>query len=213
MRGRGLKQISRGQRVILISGIVAVSVYFGIVFYRSGSLENEKNSSGEILQEVNKAVTEVVTNVGQEDSGLFLQDFHRVEVRDGKPVWEVKAKSARYFRTEDLALVNDLALIVYKAKETSVKIQANAAKLYLNTDALKRAELEGSITVDLDQTLQVKTEMATYRKDKNSVIAPGAVKIVGKGYEISGGKMRVSLENQVVELSDGVQSVFSQAEK
>lgn len=208
-----MKHISRGQIIILVSGFVLACGYFGIIFYRSGFLEHEKSSSNEILQEVNKSTTEIVTEVGQEDSGLFLQDFHRVEVRDGKPVWEVKAKSAKYFQNEDLALVNDLALVVYKAKEPSVRIQANAAKLYLNTDALKRAELEGSIVVDLDQTLQVRTETATYRKDKNSVVAPGAVKIIGKGYEISGGKMRVSLENQIVELGDGVQSVFSQVEE
>lgn len=140
---------------------------------------------------------------------IQLQDFHRVEVKDGRPVWEVRAKDAQYFAQQRLTHVNDSAVTVYRRDRSVVHINAASAKLYMTQESVDRAELEGNVVVNLGESGTVKTDMAVYQARTREIVAPGRVNIEGSGYEVTGERLNLDLERQLVTLSERVKSRFS----
>ena len=141
-------------------------------------------------------------------SRLQLQDFHRVEVKEGVPVWEVKAKRATYYAAERVTHVNDAAVTIYRSADSSVTIESRAAKLYMEGDGLTKAELEGNVAVQLDDSIKMRTDLAIYDSNSREITAPGAVTIEGKGFEVRGRGLDMAIDNQIVKLSDDVYSYF-----
>ncbi len=141
-------------------------------------------------------------------SKLRLQDFHRVEVKGGRSVWEVKAKDARYYPSRNVTHVNDADVVIYRSADSSVRITSRAAKLHLSENALDRAELEGSVLVVLDDGVTIDTEYAVYDAATQEINAPGRVVIKGEGYQVEGIGLDVEIDNEIVKLSDRVYSAF-----
>jgi LPS export ABC transporter protein LptC len=139
---------------------------------------------------------------------LRLQDFHRVEVKGGRSVWEVKAKDARYYPSRKVTHVNDADVVIYRGADSSVRITSRAAKLHLDETSLDRAELEGSVLVALDSDVTIETEYAVYDAAIQEITAPGKVVIKGEGYQVEGVGLDVEIDNEIVKLSDRVYSVF-----
>jgi LPS export ABC transporter protein LptC len=140
---------------------------------------------------------------------IHLQDFHRVEVKDGRPVWEVRAKDAQYFAQERVTHINDSSVIVYRRDHSSVRINAASAKLYMTEESIERAELEGNVVVDLGESVTVTTDMAVYQARTRQIMAPGRVSIEGNGYEVKGARLSLDLDSQLVTLSERVTSRFA----
>jgi LPS export ABC transporter protein LptC len=143
-------------------------------------------------------------------SQLHLQDFSRVEVKDGRQIWQVKATDAKYYAQEDLTHVHNAKLTVYREKQPPVFIEARTAKLHLDGESLKRADLEGSISVSLRDGLKLVTEEASYDAGKGTVTSASRVDISGEGIRIVGIGMRLWVETEVFELLDEVDSQFEQ---
>ncbi len=86
-------------------------------------------------------------------SELHLQEFHRVEVKNGKKMWEVRATDAKYFPADSIVHVNDAEVMVYQAKGEPVGFRARSARLLLAGDSLQSAELEGNVIVQVTKTI------------------------------------------------------------
>lgn len=87
------------QRIFLLIPVLYLFSLSGIAFYRSSVRKSVITSQALVAS----------NSEGGEDEGegllskLQLQDFHRVEIKDGKPLWEIKAKDAKYFPLELLS--------------------------------------------------------------------------------------------------------------
>jgi LPS export ABC transporter protein LptC len=142
-------------------------------------------------------------------SKLRLQDFHRVAIKEGKTIWEVKASDAQYYSSEGITHLDNAALTLYQADNTKVALQANSAKLHMGDGGLSRAELLGGVVVRWDSGLTVESEAALYELAKGEITAPDHVKIFGDGYNVEGDVLRVLVEDQRLTLARNVQSVFT----
>lgn len=146
-------------------------------------------------------------------SRLHLQEFHRVAVKNGRPVWEVDASDAQYYSKEGVTHLNDVKLVVHREKDSKVRLEAKSAKLLSQNDTLARAELVGDIVVSMDSGIVLETQLALYQVLAGKISAPERVKIQGEGYSIEGDELTADLQAQVVRISRNVASVFTSGAK
>ena len=144
----------------------------------------------------------------QTGSKLHLQDFHRVEVRNGRPVWEVSAKEAKYYAEQAVTHVNDASVVIYRPGNSTIRLSSKSARLYLQGKNIGKMHLEGDIRIVLDNGMTVAAGMAVYDASTAKVRAPGPVTISGKGYEIKGEGLDLNVDSQLVRLEREVGSSF-----
>jgi len=142
-------------------------------------------------------------------SKLHLQEFHRIAVKNGKPVWEIRADDAQYYSKEGVTYLNNAKLIVYRDKDSRVHLQAKSAKLHMIDKSLSKAELVGNIVVSWDGGFTVRTELALYDVTNEEITAPEHVTIQGSGYLIEGEGLEVRLDSQRFMLARQVNSKFT----
>ncbi len=136
-----------------------------------------------------------------------IEDFHRVEVRDGHKVWEIAAAEARYFEAERRVVVRQPMVRLYLDDGRSVGLKGDEGTVSLDGKDLDSVELSGSIEVTLaDYT--VRTDYARYDRRSDRIEAPGQVQITGKSIDAVGGSMEVDVAEQTLRLLKNVQMDF-----
>jgi LPS export ABC transporter protein LptC len=136
-----------------------------------------------------------------------IVDFRRVKVDEGRKVWEVSAKEARYFDDEELVVVTEPSVMVFLEDGRVLKLMGREGKVYLGKQDLRRVELRGGIHVELGQ-YAMEGEYARYDRDMDVIVAPGQVEISGKGIEIHGEKLELDVSAERLRLSQGVRMTW-----
>lgn len=154
----------------------------------------------------------------EEESKLHLEDFTRVNIEGGRETWQVKARDAKYYSKEDVTHVSDAEVTGPRDKGgraekgeklDPVKIYANKARLSMDGDAMRRADLEGDVRVVLDRATTMRTEAATYDSESRLITAPGLVHIIGDGYTTDGTGMEMAVDTNIMKLLSDVESAFT----
>lgn len=142
-------------------------------------------------------------------SRLRLQEFHRVAIKGGQTIWEVRAKDAQYYSGEGITHLDSAALTLYQKDNSKISLAAESAKLHMSEGGLSRAELLGGVVVSWDSGMKAETEAALYELEKSEISAPDTVRISGDGYDIRGKGFRALVNEQQVTLARDVESVFT----
>lgn len=137
------------------------------------------------------------------DVAQRIQDFHRVKVDDGRKVWEVAAKEARYFEGDGVVAVEDPVVSVFFEEGRSVSLQGRSGKVILDGADVDRVEIEGEIDVKLNE-YALSTESAYYEANTDRIIVPGAVRVESKQLQIDGNEMEIEVGAQRLRVNDGV---------
>ena len=164
---------------------------------------------GAATSDYNEGLFDALEEKSDRSGKLELQDFHRVEVRDGKPAWEVIAKNARYFPDEEVTHVNQANVTIYREDGEPVSISSRAAKLHLSEGALRKAELEGGVRVLAQSNVRIDAEYAVYDLQRKQILVPEAVEITGDGFEVRGIGLEFEIDKQIVKLQKQVYSFFA----
>ena len=146
-------------------------------------------------------------------SEIHLQDFHRVEVKEGRKLWELRAKDAKYFASEGVTQVNEAAMIIYRPEQPAVNVSSRSAKLYLEGESLSRVELEGDIVVAIDNSIEMRSGLAFLDMTQRLLRAPAHATLAGPGYEVQGVELEVDIDQQNVRFYRDVESRFEQGAK
>lgn len=149
-----------------------------------------------------------IDSTEQNPSRLQLQDFHRVEVKNGKAAWEVHAKDARYYPQAAVTHVNDAILTLFREGQSSITVKSNAAKLASTGEAIGGVGLEGEVEFKIGNELTLYSETADYTADKRRVSIPGKVRIAGVGFEVKGVGLVYNLDGEQLSLSEDVECSF-----
>ncbi len=155
------------------------------------------------------AVFDSLENTTSGGSALELQDFHRLEIKDGKPVWEVRAKNAKYLPDQGITHVNQTSVTLYREEGSAVHVSSKAARLHMEGDSISKAELDGEVNVSLENSIELRTNQAVYSLTDRVFEAPEDVQILGDGFEVRGIGLEFELEKQIVKLDRQVYSYFS----
>ena len=145
---------------------------------------------------------------GERGTKLHLKDFHRVEVRNGRPVWEISAEEANHFAKDSIAHVNKAAVKIYRSNDSDVEIKALRARLEMNESQVSKANLEQDVLVTFENSLKVKTDHAIYDAVERKIRAPEFAVIEGQGFEVSGMGFEIEIDRQIIQIAQNVSSRF-----
>ena len=136
-----------------------------------------------------------------------IKNFHRVKVVDGRKVWEVAAREARYFDETEMVVVQEPVVSVFLADGRVVSLRGSEGTVYLGGRDLKGVKLAGNIDVQFgDYALH--TESVHYEADRGVIIVPGRVQISGAVFDIQGEQMEVEVSSQRFTVSRDVQMML-----
>jgi LPS export ABC transporter protein LptC len=192
------------QKIFLAVPILYLLSLSGIAFFRSSQRRSVVSTGVNSGMSQSGALSEQVTSV----SKVQLEEFHRVEVKHGKPIWEIRAKDAKYYPQDFVTHVNGAQLTIFREKHQDVHVNSEAAKLYLGTGTLVRAVLDGNIEIAVEDGLQVKTQSAEFDAAHKIFTASGDVEISGKGFQVRGKNFRYAVDSGLLSFAEDVHCVF-----
>jgi LPS export ABC transporter protein LptC len=129
-----------------------------------------------------------------------IQNFHRVKIEDGRKVWEVSAREARYREGDGTVRVEDPVVQLFFEDGREISLRGSSGVVFLDGRELRRIEVEGGIAVTVGDYV-LSTEQATYEAERDVVVAPGAVHIQGGGLDLRGEQMEVEVATQRLRLA------------
>lgn len=149
------------------------------------------------------------TNVS---SRVQLQDFHRREIKNGKAVWEVKAKNAKFFPAQQLTHVNGAEMTVFRDKESDIKVQADSARLRMDLGGISKAMLEGGVVIavgeGMGEEMKISAQSAEFDAVSKLFFAPGEVQIAGSGFSLVGKGLRFNADSGIAMIDAEVRTRF-----
>jgi LPS export ABC transporter protein LptC len=133
------------------------------------------------------------------DAAQRLQDFQRVKLEDGHVVWELSAHEAQYFEEGHRAVVKGPEMTFYSDGVKEGRLAAEEGNVVFNGTDLQTVELRVAVRVE-GEGYVVETEAATYDRERDVIVAPGAVRIVGRNLTILGTEMEIAVSTNKMTL-------------
>ena len=145
-----------------------------------------------------------------------IQNFHRVKVKNGRMVWEIKADDAQYYEKDNSVVVRSPVVSVYTntgALQAWLTSKDGTLALEGEDKEVTSVTLTGSVVVWLND-MEMQTDAATYERERDLITAPGPVTIKGRDLDVHARGMEVDVTPQRIRLLDAVHTVLrSNAEK
>jgi LPS export ABC transporter protein LptC len=145
-----------------------------------------------------------------------IQTFHRVKVKNGRMVWEIKADDAQYYDKDNSVVVRSPEVSIYTssgALQAWLTSQDGRLALEGEDKEVTSVTLTGAVVVWLND-MELHTEVATYERERDLITAPGPVSIRGRDMDVHAQGMEVDVTPQRIRLLDAVHTVLrSNAEK
>ncbi len=133
------------------------------------------------------------------ESALYIKDFHRAKVENGRKVWELFGDEARYFKDKKEAVIKNPRFYYYDKSGEKAQTTGDMARVYLKEKELEKMELEGGIRVSY-RGYVLQSAAAIYRPDRQQLILPHRATLLGNGIELEGSRMEVELVEKKVRL-------------
>jgi len=142
-----------------------------------------------------------------------MQDFRRVKVRDGKKVWEIVARQARYSYESQEVIVEAPEFSLYPKDGEMIALKGQEARVYLDKDGreVTRVELKGDLEMQIGD-FSIKTQEATFDNEQNTIVSAAAVQINGPGVSIAGQGYSIDLGGKRLTLNADVETTVSKGE-
>jgi len=193
------------QKIVLLAGLT----FAGWLFYLASSGQKAVDSRKQLsLADTNLDEITSSSDDSSEQSQLELKEFNRVQVKDGKKIWEVTASGAKFFSEQGLTHIDQVKVEIVRQPQGLIKIKSDGARLDLEDDVMQRADLEGDIFVKVDDTLGLRAQFATFDSIGRKLLVPGKVRIYGSGYEMRGEGFEMNIDGEGFLLRENVRTKF-----
>ncbi len=178
--------------------LAAVFVSLGVVIYKvAENLALQK--IGEIEQNPMKILDLVP------ESALRLKEFRRSKIEGGRKVWELTGKEAVYLKSEREAVIKKPWLVFYRETGETMEVNGDEGHLFFNDGGMEKMQLQGSVEVNY-QGFILRTDEIIYLQDDDRVSSPGMVTVSGKGLELEGEGMELSIRDEKIQFFNKVRT-------
>jgi LPS export ABC transporter protein LptC len=142
-----------------------------------------------------------------------MQDFRRVKVRDGKKVWEIVARQARYSPERQEVIVEGPEFLLYLKDGEKIALKSQEARVHLDGEGrdVMRVELKGNLEMQVGN-FSIKTQAAIFENERNTIASDSAVQIDGPGVSIVGQGYLVDIGEKRLTLNANVQTTVNAGE-
>ena len=191
-------------QVRFVAASAAIFLVGGVLYYLTVTLRAQRRTAARIKE----MIPEVQTDVDQR-----LQNFRRVQVRDGKKVWEIAARQARYFESSSEVLVDAPEVSLYLKDGEVIALRCGEGLLHLGTGAkeVTRIELKNDLEIQVGE-FSLRTQEAVYDSEQNTISSPGFVQISGRGLLIEGQGYSVNMDEKFLTLNAEVRTTITREE-
>lgn len=158
-------------------------------------------------EEIRRLAEDVVPEVAQR-----MQNFRRAKIRDGRKVWEIAARQARYSQENGEIVVEGPEVSLYPKDGEVISLRCQEGRVRLDGDEeVTHMELSGEIEVRLNGFV-ITTASAVYDSELNTISSPGPVRVVGNGVEVEGQGYAVDVAAKRLTLAANVRTTVMKRE-
>ena len=138
-----------------------------------------------------------------------MQDFRRFKVRDGKKVWEIAARQARYFGESGEVVVDDPEVSLYFSDGEVIALRCREGRVQLDAGAqdITKMELRGDLEMRLGDFV-LNTQEAIYESTPNIISSPSPIQVLGPGLTVEGQGYTIEVAHKRLTLNAAVRTTF-----
>ena len=182
-------------RILLLA---AVFVSLGVVIYKVA-----ENLALQKIGEIEQNPMKILDLVPK--SALRIKEFRRSKIEGGRKVWELTGKEAVYLKAEREAVIKKLWLVFYRETGETMEVNGDEGHLFFNDGGMEKMRLQGSVEVNY-QGFILRTDEILYFQDDDRVMSPGKVTVSGKGLELEGEGMEISIRDEKIRFFNKVKT-------
>jgi LPS export ABC transporter protein LptC len=142
------------------------------------------------------------------DAVQWIQNFHRIEIRDGKKAWELEADEAQYLQDRNQVVVRRPRTTFYVKDGEKVTVIGDAGDIEFEGKDLQKATMHDNVEIHVRGFI-VRAKDAVYDKTTDQIVAKGAVTIDGEQLKVAGSDMVVFVKESRFTLDQPVRVTLS----
>lgn len=187
-----LRRVQRSQ-VRSVVGALIVAALAGVGYRVYSSLESQKSTR------VDRSSLEGMLP----DAVQWIQNFHRIEIRDGKKAWELEADEAQYLQDQSQIVVRRPRTTLYMKDGEKVTVVGEQGTIGFNGKDLQSATLHDHVEIHV-RAFVIRAEDAVYDRGADRIVAKGPVTIDGDQVRVAGNDMVVYVKESRFQLDKPV---------
>jgi LPS export ABC transporter protein LptC len=142
------------------------------------------------------------------DAVQWIQNFHRIEIREGKKSWELVADEAQFLQDENQVVVVKPRTTLYMKDGEKVTVTGDQGMVEFVGKDLHKATLHDSVEIHV-RGFVIHANDAVYDRGTEKIVAKGPVTIVGDQVQVAGNDMTVFVKESRFELEKPVRVTLS----
>jgi LPS export ABC transporter protein LptC len=137
------------------------------------------------------------------DAVQWIQNFHRIEIRDGTKAWELVADEAQYLQDQSEVVVRRPRTTLYLKDGEKVTITGDEGAVTFKGRDLQKARLHDNVEIHV-RDFVIHANDAVYDREADRIVAKGPVTIDGQQLRVAGKDMVVFVKESRFELEKPV---------
>jgi LPS export ABC transporter protein LptC len=191
-------------QVRFVTALAAALLIGGVVYHLFVTMRIQHHNQ-RLLEKIRK---DVVPEADQR-----MQNFRRVQVRDGRKIWEIAAHQARYFEANSEVVVEAPEVSFYLNNGEIIVLRCGEGRLRMGKDekAITQMELKNNLQVQIGD-FSFRTQEAMYDSEHDTISSPGAVQITGRGLLVEGQGYTIDVTDKRLLLNSDVRTTVAKEE-
>ena len=139
-----------------------------------------------------------------------MSEFRRIKMKDGRKVWEIAARQARYLADTNTVVIDSPEISFYFQDGETVELHCREGTIHLHeeTQDLVRIDLNGDLTMQVGD-VSFTTDRAVYDHQDNTIVSDGVLNVAGEGYTATGRGYSVTVDTKRLVLDADVRTTVT----
>jgi LPS export ABC transporter protein LptC len=166
------------KKIVVITGVIILVISVAAIVL---VMESRKSSPIPLL------------NIMSDKVDLQVKNINYTDVGDSGLKWEIKADSAKYIKSENLAMFDRVRVKLLMSDGKTIVMTGDKGILNTNT---KDMEITGNVEVVSDRGDRLTTDVLKYSGSERRIYSEGAVTMENARMQVRGMGMTLSLEDK-----------------
>ncbi len=142
------------------------------------------------------------------EADITSKNIHLVGDKSGSKEWELEAREAQHFVTENMTVLEGIEASFYVRQGGLIRMRGDKGRVH---HATRDIEVQGNIVILTDDGYQLRTDGLQYVDSARRITSSDRVEIAGDGLEITGDGMCIDLVTGRLSMGGGVDTLLSKA--
>lgn len=186
-------------RFVLGIGVLVVIVVLG---YLGARLRQDA--------ETRQMLDEIAASTEDGAVSQRMSEFRRIKMKDGRKVWEIAARQARYLTDSNTVVIDSPEISFYFQDGETVELNCREGTIHLHqeTQDLVRIDLNGDLTMQVGD-VSFTTDRAVYDHQDNTIVSDGVLNVAGEGFTAAGRGYSVTVDTKRLVLDADVRTTVT----